>query len=549
MKDQHSGITAVQVRLALRHLAILLPVFAALLLGWMVPEKANAVSTFVPAGGLNQPRYAYGAARLDDGRIVVIGGGPSSFSYAAAAEIWSPASGKFVLSGEMIEPRQVPEIVKMGDGRIYVPGNLSKKPEIFDPVTGTFSETAQLNTPRDFPSISALPDGRLLIAGGFAAGQSNIQVTAEVFDPVNGTYTTLPSTLSQARISMTDVTLPDGRILFLGGVYYQERTEVDIFDPQTGSFSPGPPLKSARADATATLLDNGKVLIAGGEDFGKGRYEIYDPDQGMFEAIPGRAGYGINQFPSVTQLPADGQALVLSGSAEIVDTAKMNISPIINAPSLFLHSGFALPDGRIFLFGGSYESESDFNDEGRSWGEGLYYIPRFRPGPPISGKRLNLKVLNGTAEKNCPGSGRAAPFGPATTIAPGCLISGGPVEITASKGVRKRGTQQVRIKPGMFKIRQSKRSGEVNLILWGPRYCGKGSEPVTRELTVTGKGEFKVTGTKAAAFFSRGTVVLQDRCNGTNRVKVTSGSAEVLDYARKRRFTVKKGRVYTTGKR
>ena len=49
-------------------------------------------------------------------------------------------------------------------------------------------------------------------------------------------------------------------------------TSSEIYNPATETFKPGPSMVYARAEFTATALNNGNVLIAGG--FGTGRYAL-----------------------------------------------------------------------------------------------------------------------------------------------------------------------------------------------------------------------------------------------------------------------------------
>jgi hypothetical protein len=70
--------------------------------------------------------------------------------------------------------------------------------------------------------------------------------------------------MTVARASATATLLPNGKVLIAGG--FGGGTTTNLYDPATNTFSAGPPMGQARYDATATLLPNGKVLIAGGND-------------------------------------------------------------------------------------------------------------------------------------------------------------------------------------------------------------------------------------------------------------------------------------------
>ncbi len=68
-----------------------------------------------------------------------------------------------------------------------------------------------------------------------------------------------------------------------------------IFDPSTGTFAATGSMTVPRTTHTATLLPNGKVLIAGGGTYGLANAEVYDPSTGIFTATGsmtrGRSGH------------------------------------------------------------------------------------------------------------------------------------------------------------------------------------------------------------------------------------------------------------------
>src|SRR5208337_758596 len=93
--------------------------------------------------------------------------------------------------------------------------------------------------------------------------------------------------LSVPRFSQTATLLPNGKVLIAGGMERNGKYDAsaELYDPHTGVFSPAATMESARSCHTATLLPNGKVLIAGGSD-GSGTNlataELYDPATGRF---------------------------------------------------------------------------------------------------------------------------------------------------------------------------------------------------------------------------------------------------------------------------
>jgi hypothetical protein len=163
-----------------------------------------------------------------------------------------------------------------------------------------------------------------------------------------------------ARHGYTATLLQDGRVLIVGG---EANTDVlastELYDPGTGSFSAGPPMRAARLFHTATLLRNGLVLVAGGNPNASDRVaELFDPATDEFR--PTGQMVQSRMFASATLL-VDGRVLVVGGlsggltvaSAEIFDPATGTFSPTgsMSVPRE-QHIAALLSDGRILIAGG-----------------------------------------------------------------------------------------------------------------------------------------------------------------------------------------------------
>src|SRR4029077_2292933 len=139
----------------------------------------------------------------------------------------------------------------------------------------TFDDTGTLNTARKSHTATLLPTGKVLVAGGYNNIFPNPGAldSAELYDPATGTWTTNPNPghhLNTARYSHTATLLPNGKVLVAGGADISNNAlaSAELYDPATDMWttnsSPGHQPTTARKDHTATLLPNGKVLVAGG---------------------------------------------------------------------------------------------------------------------------------------------------------------------------------------------------------------------------------------------------------------------------------------------
>jgi hypothetical protein len=270
--------------------------------------------TFAPTGSMNVARTSYTATLLADGRVLIAGGSTVQ-ELASAAELYDPSTGRFSLTGSMHVDRIWNTATLLADGRVLFAGGTtsSGSAELYDPRTGTFSTTGTMNDPRfEGDTATLLADGRVLIAGGrdvvtFGTGTEK----AEIYDPATGKFTATGS-MAHSRSYHSSTLLQDGRVLVAGG-----NDPAELYDPKTGTFSPTGAMVTPRTRHTATLLADGRVLFAGGMEFSSlqtplAAAELYDPSTGAFTAT-GSLQVAC-QEPGATLL-LDGRVLITDGSA------------------------------------------------------------------------------------------------------------------------------------------------------------------------------------------------------------------------------------------
>src|SRR5580693_7006071 len=250
---------------------------------------------FLVTGNMSMARSDATATLLNNG-MVLIAGGMASGAYLSEAELYNPASGTFTGTGNMTTARELHSATLLNNGMVLIAGGYNSSgflssAELYNPVSGTFTATGSLNTPRRlFPAI-LLQDGAVLVAGG-AGATDPLQplASAEIYDPVAGTFTPTGS-MNVARRLTTGTLLDNGMVLFAGGTNTNVTLgSAELYNPATGAFTLTGSLNTARCYHTATLLDNGMVLIAGGEtlsgssDVALASAEMYNPANGIFTA-------------------------------------------------------------------------------------------------------------------------------------------------------------------------------------------------------------------------------------------------------------------------
>ncbi|WP_141332805.1 kelch motif-containing protein [Myxococcus sp. AB025B] len=208
-----------------------------------------------------------------------------------------------------------------------------------------------------------LPSGKVLAVGGYNG--SGALTSAELYTPETGTWTAAGN-MRRGRINHSLTLLSSGKVLVVGGLTQTSGNvptrEVDIYDPQTNTWTAGPSMTFERESHTATLLPSGKVLVIGGVGgaTGGGRIpELYDPETNAWTPVTSmNAATRFNHFALL--LPS-GKVLVggNGGAAEIYDAVTDSWSFATGLTGTNWTRAFLLPSGRVLMFGDPSLAEYD----------------------------------------------------------------------------------------------------------------------------------------------------------------------------------------------
>jgi hypothetical protein len=242
--------------------------------------------TWRATGNMIDPPFTYDhtATLLRDGTVLFVGG---------VAELYDPTSGTWRATGNPIEGRRYYATTLLADGKVLVAGggddNSVASAELYDPSRGTWTATGSMTEGRTFITATLLSDGKVLVAGGWAITNGTVVelASAELFDPVSGTWTATGS-MSESRGRLpTDTLLPGGAVLAAGGCCagYGYLATAELYDPSSGTWTATASMDEARTGHTATLLRDGRVLVAGGYNVEDpftplASAELYDPGNG-----------------------------------------------------------------------------------------------------------------------------------------------------------------------------------------------------------------------------------------------------------------------------
>jgi len=302
-----------------------------------------STGSFTATGSLETPRTSHTATLLSDGKVLVAGGYTVSGGATTSAELYDPAQGAFTTTGDMAVARfgHTATALSPFDGRVLITGGASARlggplasAELYDPATGTFAPTGSMHQARIGYSATLLLDGRVLIAGGYLSACGGCigfpDDTAELYDPTTGVFT-LTGTMEQVRAQHSATRLWNGQVLIAGGDptglngggggctdCIGETNEAEVYDPSTGTFRRTGDMTLARASHSATMLLDGKVLLAGGtvgdpaaeDEEASFTAELYDPATNTFSRTGSMASARILHTAT---LLGDGAVLVVGG--------------------------------------------------------------------------------------------------------------------------------------------------------------------------------------------------------------------------------------------
>lgn len=299
------------------------------------PQPAVAtkpVGSWEEVASLRSIRGTATAVLLSDGRVLAAGGGVGTIPLAAA-ELFDPASATWQTTGDLVQGRRGHQATLLDDGRVLVAGGIADgqllaTAELYDPASGQWSQSGDMKRPRLGHSLTVLPDGRVLAVGGTtlegAEGSGGAQTvrpdgSAEIFDPSSGSWTEA-ATMDDARFEHTATLLADGRVLVAGGLGLDGDQLVplqtaELYDPAAGAFLGASNLAEARGNHAAARLPDGSVLVVGGAGGPAGdsvlpSAEIFEPRHGRWVSVDSMAEPRRGATASPLE---DGRVLVFGG--------------------------------------------------------------------------------------------------------------------------------------------------------------------------------------------------------------------------------------------
>jgi N-acetylneuraminic acid mutarotase len=385
---------------------------------------AGPGGTWIPTGTMVTPRYGHVTVRLQDGRVMAIGGftGPADYEqHLTSAEVYDPATGTWSAAGSISMPIVTATLLRGGTVLVLLgdPNGGPRSAAVYDPATETWNATGPMDpgAEESDDTFTVLRDGRVLLAGrkgayvydpasgtwtttsplvreccGALAVLQDGRVLdiggAQVYDPASGTWTATGKRNNESY-GESVVVLPDGKVLVAGGTFfdgaYHDLDSAEVYDPVTESWTPIANMHATGRPTAAFLQPDGKVLVVGPGSHA----DVYDPATGTWTALPVRPGIGY----SAATLLSDGAVLV-TGEDPNADQSACTTADLydprtgsLTTASTMLGCGRArsstpLLDGTVLVAGG-ISCTGDVEAVCISNGTAELYVPPGVPLPPL----------------------------------------------------------------------------------------------------------------------------------------------------------------------
>jgi N-acetylneuraminic acid mutarotase len=313
---------------------------------------------------LNIPRANHSSTVLPNGNILVTGS-TGSPNFLSSCEIYDTLLKTWRYTKPMKTGRSQHKAILLKNGKVLVVGGfMLRSCELFDPITETWVFTDSLITKRAFYlTVSLLNDGNVLVTGGHAYSDdfrySMILNNCEIYNAGMGIWRTT-DTLKIARTLHTATVLLDGRVLVAGGYGNNQKflNSCEIYDPTTGEWAFVDSLNIARRGHSATLLPNGKVLVAGGRNDPYSwlrSCEVYDPQSNTWTLVdsmifPREGHSGILVLDSLILFSGGG---ISSTTWELYNASSftplyLDLLPLYK----IIHDIIQLPNDKVISIGG-----------------------------------------------------------------------------------------------------------------------------------------------------------------------------------------------------
>ncbi len=361
-------------------------------------------------------RTGHTATLLPNGNVFVASGQNGGLGYNSNYDLFSSASNSFTNNAVLVHNYFLGTATLLPTGKVLLAGGQGNNPgngsaqtstELYNPTANTSAAATSMNTARSNHAAVLLPTGKALVIGGKNVNSNSIAST-EIYDPASGAWN-FGASLSNGRSSHTATLLSNGLVLVAGGEPVDNGgpppTAAELYNPFANTWSSASSINTARYFHTATLLPNGKVLIAGGigaSGLPLQSAELYDPATNSWTVAgmmtTSRALHTATLLPNGKVLLAGGfggSSIVALNSTELYDfpsnsfTASSSLSQ-----ARYYHTATLLNTGNVLFVGGQTVALLGAISTAELYSTSLGFVPGSPSQPTIAS--ITNPLVNGT---------------------------------------------------------------------------------------------------------------------------------------------------------
>jgi hypothetical protein len=353
---------------------------ALVLLALLIPA-AGSEAGWSRGPDMVQPRTGAAAALLHDGSVLMVGGRLADGGFAGVERLDDP-NGAWAPTGNLIASRTDTTAVTLPDGTVLAVGGWHWNPtdsERYDPVSAMWHPSGRSGEAWNTPVV-ALADGRVLALTG--EGWDQPTGLTDIFDPATGTWSRAAND-PEVTEGQYATLLADGRVLVAGGrswladSFWWYTPEARVYDPATNTWSRVAAMPEPRVGRLAERLLDGRVLVVDGANDEVGRLPsplLYDP---LADRWTAGAQLPADFRPHASVRLRDGTVMAIGDFDPATGvTASIRYDPATDAWSalepLMEHRGWGftatlLADGRVLVAGGFRPQEAGFSRTTEIW--------------------------------------------------------------------------------------------------------------------------------------------------------------------------------------
>jgi len=345
-------------------LCVFLLIIAAAL-GEQVRAQVSVIGQWSSVAGW--PNRAVHATLLPDGRVMFV----SYYSQSLSPHIWDPRSNTFTATAPAPYELFCAGHTLLPDGRVFLAGGHIadfvgfNRAVIYDPSANAYTPLPNMNKGRWYPTTTVLPNGDVLVTSGDVNGVSHANALPQVFQFSTNTWRSLTSAQLVLPLYPLMFVAPNGKVFYAGNSSQSRYLDT----AGTGTWTSVANTRfSSRDYGPGVMYDQGKVLIVGGDDPPTATAETID----LTASTPAWSFTSSMHFPRRQHnavLMPDGKVFIVGGShgsgfdnasapvlpTEMWDpaTGKFTVMASIGKYRGYHSIALLLPDGRVLSAGGN----------------------------------------------------------------------------------------------------------------------------------------------------------------------------------------------------